>query len=504
MIRIQKIRRRYLGDRGVGIVAVLMIVVVLGLMGGVVTHFVATGAVSKTNDLVREQAFDLTNAGFEYALKRLDDGVDPDGETKSLGSGEFTVGYDDGTGVISISSNVSAMYGSASPSYSIQGPTSGGSMADCLIVDTTGAVYANSNTELEGITLQNTCTTDINVSGLTASWSPDGGEQMNRIRIDGATKYISPPTASSGTPVPLSGDGATISSCSTDPITDIRWDSSVYGKNFTLLFNMDDGTSKSAFVQMATGDEAACLNVDTSSAYVNEAGDKQLLGITIENSCAAPQTITIEEMTVSWSPTTPVSQMNRIRIEGSNKWTGSANSGVTVTLTNQPQISGESTVPQDNIRWKKNMLGRNFTIVYGMADGTSKTVNINLYATNMCDSCLNVNTAGAVVGGGGNKQLQNVVLQNACPLKIIVSTIRSYWSGSGKKKSKQIYVDGTRVYNTKRNSGQLADVNDFEIGGSSTSTINNYQFDKDMRGFSFRHDFQCFDGTSQTGSYYSP
>ena len=46
-------------DKGVGIVAVVMIVAVLSVMGAVVTLLVATGAISKTKDLVREQSFGL-------------------------------------------------------------------------------------------------------------------------------------------------------------------------------------------------------------------------------------------------------------------------------------------------------------------------------------------------------------------------------------------------------------------------------------------------------------
>jgi len=179
-----RVMRRMRNNRGLSIVVVLVTISVLSLMGGVVTSLVATGAVSKTNELVREQAFELVQAGFEYALKRIDDGVDPDGETKNLAGGQFTIGYSP-TGVITVTSDVSAMYGNAAPSYSIQGPVPGGDMADCLVVDVSSAYMRSSGwpNNLRGITLQNSCSVPITIGIVTMNWNPGGSERTVRVRI---------------------------------------------------------------------------------------------------------------------------------------------------------------------------------------------------------------------------------------------------------------------------------------------------------------------------------
>ncbi len=508
-MHIQGIKRHYFSDRGVGIVAVLMIVVVLGIMGGVVTHFVATGAVSKTNDLVREQAFDLTHAGFEYALKRLDDGVDPDGETKDLGSGQFTVDYDDTTGVITVSSDVSAMYGSSNPTYTIQGPASGGNMADCLEVGTTTAnlQITAGKTQLQDLTLENTCSSDITIDGMIVTTNPSGSEDINLIRIKNVNVFNEPPKIAMGNVIDFDeGKEHTISPCSTDDFKYVRFDATIVDRNYNLTFIMQDGTQKTAFVQFVADDEAACLNIDLSppGVYVGYAGSVRLLGGTLTNSCTAPTEIEITAMTVSYTPTSPSRNLIAIDLGASGtEWTGSVGNGVQAVFTNTQLIPGSSSITQNYLNFSSDMRGYNYSITYTMSDSTIATAAANLYESDM-GPCLTVDTSGMSMGGG-NKKLQDQVWGNSCSLRTLVDQVETSWSGapSGTDLTR-IKVNGSTVWNGTASSGDTVDIDNTDISGSGSVSVDEYTFDKKVNGCCFSHVITMLDGDTVNVPSYCP
>ncbi len=487
-------------SRGIGIVAVMIIVVMLSLIGGVIATVVATGSVAKTNDLVREQAFGLVQAGLEYALKRLDDGADPDGDTRYLGRGQFTVDYNSETGVIIIHSNVSGLQAASSPSFSIQGPTSG-NMADCLTVDVSGAYLQSwSLDRLRGLTLQNTCNGDVTITSMTVSWSPDSGERMTQIRIEGDNVYtISQPALRSGVFADIID--TVIPACSSFSLDWIRFNSNMDNKNFTLVFTMSDGTTKQAFVQFVANNEAACLDVDLTATYVGYSGYVRLLGGTLTNSCQPPTAIRLTGMTVSWTPTSPSRNMNSINFNGSgNEWSGSAASGAAVTLTTALDLAGGDSADQTYLQFSDDMRGRNFTITYSMRDGTTKTVDF----TNMA-SCLSVTTASECLGASGT-ELRNQLWTNTCQERsIVVHRASTTWNGFRSRRWIRLGVNGSQVWSGSRRSGQTATLDaDVTIAGGATATVNYYRFNGSMTGRTFSHAITLSDTSNVAVPGFSP
>ena len=117
--------------------------------------------------------------------------------------------------------------------------------------------------------------------------------------------------------------------------------------------------------------EASCLEVIVSGAYVGGGGDKELRGLTIRRT-AAP-VITVTGMTVSWSITGR--SIDQIRMDGSNLWSGTANSGSLLDIIDyQPGQTGASI---DKLKFNSDMSGSSFVIIFHMADGSSKTINVN-------------------------------------------------------------------------------------------------------------------------------
>lgn len=228
--------------RGVGIIAVLLIVSVLSLMGGVIAMFVATGSVAKTNDLAKEQSFGLIHAGFEYALERIDGGFDPNGDTRTLGNGTFTINYTPGS-FITVNSSVAAMQGTSGPSFRINAPAGGGAAA-CLVVDTASAVLGGSgNRDILEITLRNNCQSgSITIASMTLAWTPTSSATVRRIRINGSDVYNSGSGTANG--VLINTTDVTIPTCTTYALNFIRFSTGMTGKTFTITFTMTDATTK--------------------------------------------------------------------------------------------------------------------------------------------------------------------------------------------------------------------------------------------------------------------
>lgn len=203
---------------------------------------VATGSVAKTNDLVKEQSFALVNAGLEYAFMRINGGFDPNGDTRTLGNGSFTVSYTPG-GTVSVNSSVSAVQGTASPTFSVTAPSSG-SAAACLVVDTSAAsVGGGGNKDLLGITIRNNCQgVSITITEMTVAWAPLTSATVRTIRINGSNVYNSPSGTASGVPINITD--VAIPACTTRNIDFIRFSANMSGKTFTVTFTMSDATTK--------------------------------------------------------------------------------------------------------------------------------------------------------------------------------------------------------------------------------------------------------------------
>lgn len=471
-------------QKGVGIVAVILIVAMLSLMGLTITTLVATGSVSKTNDLVREQAFGLAQAGLEFALMRIQEGVNPDGYTRNLGNGQFTVNYDP-SGVITVHPLVSALYGSAAPTFAIQGPAASGTLLNsCLVVDTATALIggAGDNT-LSGITMLNNCLAALNITGMSMDWRPDLTANYTEIVMGGTSVW----SGTGGQNTVVNFDTPyNIAECTTVPLTSISYSANMSGENFDLYFLLSDGSTKHASTRFAASDQASCLSVDLTNAAVGGMGYAQLRGGTLTNTCAIPTSITVQQMQIAWTPNTNP-QLKKIEFSNNGlspriAFSGVSTSGSSIDFrpSSVETISYGSSLAQDYLEFDRDIRGYNFSITYIMDDGSQRTIPVNLYSADMA-SCLNVLGDECTIRGSGYSEIQGQKWQNTCAQRVVIDKVQSSWSRNSKLT--QIVVNGAGVFTGNGiDSGAIVDISNVDIPGNTTFTVNRYRFTGSMSG----------------------
>ena len=245
---------------------------------------------------------------------------------------------------------------------------------NCLNIDTTNAAIGSNDKQVIGITIENTCGADIGMVNLSMSWTGEASRRLTKIKANdtrGSHTYWG--NAASGVPIDFAepdlylpnGEGS-------KDIDYLQFNNSIVsGTEFTLTFTMADGNTKSAIFTVTEATEADCLSVSTSATDYNN-NSTRLRKIDLTNTCGS--NIRWDETNISWTPLTPARQMNRIRFDGSNIYTGPAvNSGVTVNNTNAT-IGGGQTDRINYIRFNSSMSGRTYTIQFIMRDASVKTI----------------------------------------------------------------------------------------------------------------------------------
>lgn len=118
--------------------------------------------------------------------------------------------------------------------------------------------------------------------------------------------------------------------------------------------------------------EADDLNVDISGVGLDGGDTSRAVGITLENTGLS--TITIDQITVSWTGAPGGTKLKEISIDASSVWTGNGNTGVTANITDVA-ITSSTTIPLTFIDWSKSMSGTTFSLTFIMSDATTQTVN---------------------------------------------------------------------------------------------------------------------------------
>lgn len=124
------------------------------------------------------------------------------------------------------------------------------------------------------------------------------------------------------------------------------------------------------------GNDADFLMVNTSTAAIGGAGNRDLLNLTIQNANDT-RAIAIDRMIVTWNNTR---NLQAIRIAGSDLWSGPA-AGSPVNANLVPNFSLNTTPAIsaiDRLRFSGNMntVGLTITIQFLMTDGSSRTVRV--------------------------------------------------------------------------------------------------------------------------------
>ena len=244
----------------------------------------------------------------------------------------------------------------------------------CLNIDTSSAGIGMPDTQITGLKIENTCGADVGIISITLSWAGDASRRFTEAIIydvDGSNTYIG--SVQSGTALDFgSNDLYLINGGGIKNVEKIQFNNNIiHGSQYTIAFNMSDGTVASATIKLAAAVQANSLSVNTSGAYYSNSNTR-LNGITISNTGASA--ISWNYSIISWTPLSPSRTMSRIRVSNNNIYNNPAvSSGVQVNNSDVSLSSGQ-TRPIDYILFNSSMSGRSYTIQFVMADSSIKII----------------------------------------------------------------------------------------------------------------------------------
>jgi hypothetical protein len=270
----------------------------------------------------------------------------------------------------------------------------------------------------------------------------------------------------------------------------------------------------------AVSEAAQSLTISTTSAAIGGAGNKELQGITIQNTGDAD--ITIDKITVTWSNGQDIEEID---IDGSDAWkhngagdpAGRQPTGTELDIVDQVLVSGGAALDMDKIKFDGDMTGDTFTITFTMSDATTKQTTVDLSGGGGGPTCgthaddATLDTSAASVGGAGNKELLGVTLEAAdASCDITLAKVTLTWTNG--QDVEEIKIDGSRIWkhnnegdpNGRQPTGTEIDVVDYLVSGGTTSSFDKFKFNGNMTGDTFTITLEYSDGSTDVSSSFSP
>lgn len=118
------------------------------------------------------------------------------------------------------------------------------------------------------------------------------------------------------------------------------------------------------------GNAASYLTIDTSAISL-DATQKEINGITLENTSGSP--ITISSITISWTGITNGAKLKTITIDSVDQWTGNNSSGQIADIADFT-LSGTTTYALNSLTFSKSVSGITIDITVTMNDTSTKTI----------------------------------------------------------------------------------------------------------------------------------
>lgn len=254
-----------------------------------------------------------------------------------------------------------------------------------------------------------------------------------------------------------------------------------------------------------THGSAGYLRADISAAEL-ASGDRQIRGVTIENTDTS--SITIDKMTLWWNNS---NDLDQIRIDGANVYgPGGAGvaSGTEVDITDVTLPGSSGDIDINLIKFTGDMTGTDFIILFRMTDGSTYYVYLEEPGSapggGQSDSLV-VDTSAATLTGA-NKTIAGITLENSGATDIVIDQMTVTWTGGASGNNLQgITIDGGSVWTGNATSGTQVNITDVNlVSGAGTYPLDALTFKKSMAGSSVTIDFLMGDGTTHTTPSFSP
>jgi type II secretory pathway pseudopilin PulG len=259
--------------------------------------------------------------------------------------------------------------------------------ASWLSVDTSAVTLAAGNRQIEGILVTNSGATDITIIKILPTW--ENSENITEVKMEDARIWKSTggytPDGAQPSGVELDVDDYLLSpTAGTPEVNKIRFDGSMENTAFTLTFEMSDNTKRyiESFSPSATCPaQADNLTINTGAATFGGSQNKQLQGITVENTTADPLCeIRIDTVTLTW---TNGEQIDKVQMDGGTKWAwngagtpdGKQDSGTELDMDDLILEVSAGTYDIDYFQFTGTMTGDTFDITFKMNDETTKVIS---------------------------------------------------------------------------------------------------------------------------------
>ena len=210
-----------------------MVITLLSIMGLTAAYLVASNFRGSADHVMATQAEYVTQAGLEYAVKKVWEGGDPvvTEPGKPFGRGNFLVDWTAQTLTVTgrVGNSVQRIHRITSPSQ-----------ADCTIFDFTNMRLTGDGTRVTGIQFRKNCLPILVLDKVTVSWEPnDASEKITQIKIEDDVSYSSA-GETSGTLLELAD--YTVAGINNVNMNKIDFNASMEGKVITMAFVMGDGS----------------------------------------------------------------------------------------------------------------------------------------------------------------------------------------------------------------------------------------------------------------------
>lgn len=356
--------------------------------------------------------------------------------------------------------------------------------ADQLTVDISNtSVGGQGNSEILGVTIEDTGIEDIIVVSTEISWTGVPANRMlEEIIIDGGSVWTG--SDASGSTQDIS-DFTLVLGAGIYPIN-LLFSGAISGISVSVAFNMEDGSIKTVNFEPGVPPDIIPPNDITDLAVSNPSTSSLDISWTAPGDDDNVGTATSYDIRYSDSPIND----------------GNWDSAV--------QVSNEPTPGPAGTNENMTVPGLLSNVTYYFAMKTSDEVPNVSGLSNVASGAtlgapqanyLVVNTLGAILSPD-SKEVIGITLQNSGPANITISSMTVSWTGvPANRRIREITIGGASVWSGNNNTGALEDITDVTlISGALAIPLDSLRFSNTINGINISIDFNMSDGSTKTVS----
>lgn len=166
-------------NSGYSSIIAIVVITVLSFLSTTILDMTSVDSQIKNHDLQSSQSLLIGNAGIQFALFKLNNGLSPSNITKNLNGGQFTITTHPATSKVTVTSQI----GEAQDTQSISTKFS----HDCTTIDL-GLTVINAD-KVDLIRFKKECHAKIILTGMILHWTDGGSNPITAVKVDESVVY---------------------------------------------------------------------------------------------------------------------------------------------------------------------------------------------------------------------------------------------------------------------------------------------------------------------------